>query len=93
MISFSKMGKKQKVDDDDAVYGNLDSSDDEDAKAKAGGKRKGSGPKSKGIKWSAVFFLALFVIPGFLGVVMYVYDYMFPEVLLTQRVALFLVND
>lgn len=66
----------QKVQDKQ-IYGDL-SSDDE--KTASGSKISQKKPKSKGIKWSIVFLLSLFVLPGIFGAASYLYDYLYPKV-------------
>jgi hypothetical protein len=68
-----------KAAEDKEVYGDLSSDDGEPAASskKIPGKQK---PKAGGIKWSIVFLLSLFVLPGLFGAVSYVYDMIYPEV-------------
>ena len=73
------MGKKDasaKSAEDRRVYGDLSSDDEKPVTSKITQKK----PKSKGIKWSIVFLLSLFVLPGVFGAVSYLYEYLYPKV-------------
>lgn len=74
-----RMRKKDaaKATEDKRIYGDL-SSDDEQTTAR--NKMTAKKPKSKGVKWSIVFLLSLFVLPGIFGAASYFYDYLYPTV-------------
>ena len=53
-----------------------DSSDDDSTPQSRRGPKK---EKKSKIKWSGIFLIGLFVIPGLLGAFMFAFDYIFPE--------------
>jgi hypothetical protein len=71
---MGKNNKKEHLSDDEDSLSDSDV-DPSNAKGKTGGEKK-----PKGIKWSAVFLLALFVVPAILGGAAYIYDLFYPEV-------------
>ena len=79
---LSQMGKKNKkehLSDGDESLSDSDI-DPSNAKGKTSGEKK-----PKGIRWSAVFLLALFVVPAILGGAAYIYDLFYPEVRLVPK--------
>jgi hypothetical protein len=80
------MAKKEKLSDDEAEeLEDLSSDEGEDhcddgtcqRRAKKSTTKQ---PKPKKIKWSAVFMLALFVVPALFGAIAYIYDMFYPQV-------------
>jgi hypothetical protein len=82
------MAKKEKLSDDEAEeLEELSSDEGEDDCCDADGtcqrrakKSTTKQPKPKKIKWSAVFMLALFVVPALFGAIAYIYDMFYPQV-------------
>lgn len=82
------MAKKEKLSDDEAEdIDDLSSDEGDGGCCDADGtcsmrakKSTNKQPKPKKIKWSAVFMLALFVVPALFGAVAYLYDMFYPEV-------------
>jgi hypothetical protein len=71
---MGKKDKKEHLSDEEDL--SSDEVGDDQGQARVNAKKS-----KKGIKWSAVFMLGLFVVPAFFGACVYLYDMFYPEVM------------